>query len=364
MGICAGTVTPGKDPKTKEIEIEMEAERKKNRGLVKILLLGCGETGKSTFLKQVKAINNIEMIPDVLLQKLETVIRTNVITSCKLILNHIKPDPTRTQETKETYDFIVEEEDIAHPLWGKHIEIFAAQECVAEVVKNKIDLELALPVDVRYFFPRTKAIFSDNYRPTENDVLYSRSVTTGIHEFEFIPAGTDTTVHFIDVGGQASERRKWINQFQHVQAILFFSALDSFCLPATPPYRYRLEEELAVWTSVQQIIPPHILFIFLQNKSDILAEIIKTHPLSRYFKDISGPDARDMDACVKYLRAKFQAKWRGQRTLTFHVTNSLDQDIIRRIWHDVREDIFMKQLQNIGFTFGSASEASKKCLTV
>ena len=41
----------------KLIEKEIADERKKMKSRVKILLLGCGEAGKSTFIKQMKIIN-------------------------------------------------------------------------------------------------------------------------------------------------------------------------------------------------------------------------------------------------------------------------------------------------------------------
>ena len=41
----------------KLIEKEIADERRKMKSRVKILLLGCGEAGKSTFIKQMKIIN-------------------------------------------------------------------------------------------------------------------------------------------------------------------------------------------------------------------------------------------------------------------------------------------------------------------
>jgi len=51
-----------------------------------------------------------------------------------------------------------------------------------------------------------------NYVPTEQDVLLSRVRTTGVVEVKFKLKSSDFRV--FDVGGQRSERRKWIHCFE------------------------------------------------------------------------------------------------------------------------------------------------------
>jgi G-protein alpha subunit len=65
-----------------------------------------------------------------------------------------------------------------------------------------------------------------SFVPTEEDVLRSRAKTTGISETDF---SIDNT-HFkmVDVGGQRSERKKWIHCFQDVTAVVFFVALSEY----------------------------------------------------------------------------------------------------------------------------------------
>lgn len=66
----------------------------------------------------------------------------------------------------------------------------------------------------------------------------------GIHEMHFTMAGPSRKrLVMIDVGGQKSERRKWIHCFQDVTAILFLVSLSGYdqCL---------VEERNAVRTSL------------------------------------------------------------------------------------------------------------------
>jgi hypothetical protein len=57
------------------------------------------------------------------------------------------------------------------------------------------------------------------------DLLMCRITTTGISELSFPMPNSDQIIRFVDVGGQRSERRKWIHCFEDVTCILFFASL-------------------------------------------------------------------------------------------------------------------------------------------
>lgn len=61
---------------------------------------------------------------------------------------------------------------------------------------------------------------SPDWIPDQQDVLRSRVKTTGITETTFKVG--DLTYKLFDVGGQRSERKKWIHCFENVTAIGVF----------------------------------------------------------------------------------------------------------------------------------------------
>ena len=61
--------------------------------------------------------------------------------------------------------------------------------------------------------------FHPHYKPTEQDVLRCRVLTQGIFETKF--SVEKVNFHMFDVGGQRDERRKWIQCFNDVTAIIF-----------------------------------------------------------------------------------------------------------------------------------------------
>ena len=60
---------------------------------------------------------------------------------------------------------------------------------------------------------------SPNYVPSDLDILRCRTKTTGINEIEFSFDGREFLV--VDVGGQRSERKKWLHCFEGVDAVFF-----------------------------------------------------------------------------------------------------------------------------------------------
>ena len=64
------------------------------------------------------------------------------------------------------------------------------------------------------------------YLPTDQDILRSRVKTTGITETTFKVG--ELTYKLFDVGGQRSERKKWIHCFENVTALVFLVSLSEY----------------------------------------------------------------------------------------------------------------------------------------
>lgn len=82
-------------------------------------------------------------------------------------------------------------------------------------------------IDVRLsYFRDIDRLFAKDYLPTDQDILRARLRTTGITETEF---NTGSLIYrMFDVGGQRSERKKWIHVFENVHVVLFLVAISGY----------------------------------------------------------------------------------------------------------------------------------------
>jgi guanine nucleotide-binding protein G(i) subunit alpha len=76
------------------------------------------------------------------------------------------------------------------------------------------------------FFDEVQRITKPDFVPNEHDVLRARTKTTGIAETRFNMG--NLSIHLFDVGGQRSERKKWIHCFEAVTSIIFCVALSEY----------------------------------------------------------------------------------------------------------------------------------------
>lgn len=88
------------------------------------------------------------------------------------------------------------------------------------------ELTLIYSFSLYYYFSDLDRLFHPDYQPTEQDIIHARARTIGITETTFNLR--DHEMLMVDVGGQKSERRKWIHCFQDVTSILFLVSLSGY----------------------------------------------------------------------------------------------------------------------------------------
>lgn len=95
-----------------------------------------------------------------------------------------------------------------------------------------------------------------------------------------------------DVGGQRSERKKWIQCFDGVTAVIFVSALCGYDMKLFEDQQTnRVHESLTLFDAIcnNKFFTNTSMILFL-NKVDLFEQKIQTHPLVDYFPEYAGTD--------------------------------------------------------------------------
>lgn len=195
----------------------------------KILLLGAGESGKSTVVKQIKLIWKVG--GGLTARDKEDVtqaIRKNAIEAMQVLLEASKTlevplsDPSLRSAMSEV--LACTGDSILTPDLAAKIDALWRDAGIQTVFSRRDEFWNldATP----YYLTEVVRLASDEFEPTEDDVVMARVRTTGIVLTQ-VP-DPPYTYQVVDVGGQRSERRKWIHCFDNVNAIIFLEGLSGY----------------------------------------------------------------------------------------------------------------------------------------
>jgi len=192
MGMCMSTNTQDSEQKKRSqaIDKKLEEDSRKLRRECKILLLGSGESGKSTIVKQMKIIHqNGYSLEELAMYRLT--IYKNVIDCAKALIGAMRQfditpqDPANIDYTNYIMEYSVDP-DPEKPLdmrVGEAVSSIWHDPCIPQVLDHSS--EFYLMDSAPYFFEEVNRIAAPDYIPKEADVLRARTKTTGIYETRF-----------------------------------------------------------------------------------------------------------------------------------------------------------------------------------
>ncbi|KAF7546410.1 hypothetical protein G7Z17_g8454 [Cylindrodendrum hubeiense] len=353
MGACMSSSNEEVDQKKKSQAIDkiLEEDSKRLRKECKILLLGSGESGKSTIVKQMKIIHLQGYSEDELFNYRPTVFK-NLVECAKAVITamqqfNIEP---QNEENKAHAEFLMEYQAESGPQAQIDAQVgVAVQSLWEDPARESLmehQTEFYLMDSAEYFFQEVMRIVAANYLPNEMDVLRARTKTTGIYETRFQMG--QLSIHMFDVGGQRSERKKWIHCFENVTSIIFCVALSEYDqVLLEESSQNRMMESLLLFDSVvnSRWFMRTSIILFL-NKVDIFKLKLARSPLGNYFPDYSG--GNDVNKAAKYLLWRFNQVNRAHLNLYPHLTQATDTSNIRLVFAAVKETILNNALKDSG----------------
>ncbi|EJK75009.1 hypothetical protein THAOC_03280 [Thalassiosira oceanica] len=356
---AGNAIKAGSAYESRNIDQEMERAKAEEEGKIKMLLLGAGESGKSTIFKQMRLLYGTERSDDDL-RMYGVVARSNIVVAVRKLCSHLRNLGLEEELDRESR----ENEELEE---GDHSSMTCRQaydELMAYLVDNTATASAQDPMadmggkkdwvgqspraglaannDAKQFLAHHESIrilwqsntmkqvwakrsavniidshkdylndisriASPDYRPTTQDVLIARVRTTQVVMEKYRIDNIDFEMY--DVGGQRSERRKWIDCFDQVTAVIFVAALSEYDQTLAEAKRTnRMVEALELFRSVcnNRAFSNTSIMLFL-NKKDIFAEKILYSDIAaqRPFCDYAGP-TKDFDHGILYFIQKFK----------------------------------------------------------
>ncbi|KAF9067670.1 G-protein alpha subunit-domain-containing protein, partial [Rhodocollybia butyracea] len=281
-----------------------------------ILLLGSGDSGKTTMAKQIlKAVRgpytNAERA-----EYVEAVIRSTLDAFSRLI-------SAQSVWNQEDY------KDLEALLWRAHN---APSLDILERVEDRCQYLLHNRYQIlggtEYFLDALPQILTKDYLPSDADISRCYTVTTGVHPVNFEIDGSQPFTLF-DFGGRRSERRKWLwmDCFRNAGMVIFVASLDAYNeVLLEDPTTNRMQDSLALFQSIVNsswfIDVPVVLFL---NKSDLFSQKISHSPLpEEHFPDYLG--GNDPESALEYITSQYlQLCNKSGRTLKIYLTSAIDE---------------------------------------
>jgi len=337
--------------RTKEIEKQLKQDGIEAAKDIKLLLLGAGESGKSTVVKQMKIIHDSEHMEDA--NEYKPIVYSNSNQSMAAIIKAMATleinfgNPDRKSDASLVMDVIARMED-TEPFTESLFEALkrlwvdsGVQACFARANEYQLNDSAA------YFLGDLDRVGAKDYVPNQQDILRTRVKTTGIVEVHFTLKNMNFKV--FDVGGQRSERKKWIHCFEDVTAIIFVVAMSEYDqVLHEDETTNRMHESLHLFDSIcnNKYFVNTSMILFL-NKKDLFETKIKTSPLTIAFPEYTGE--MNYAAAGGFIQKQFESKNKSDiKEIYTHMTCATDTQNVKFVFDSVTDVIISNNLRGCG----------------
>nr|XP_056723455.1 guanine nucleotide-binding protein subunit alpha-15-like [Euleptes europaea] len=291
----------------KEINRLLQEQKKRERWELKLLLLGTGESGKSTFIKQMRIIHGVGFSEEDR-KGFAKVVYQNIFSSVQAMIQAMETLQISYAQSENVRNaqLLMEVDAYKVTTLGAHharmLESLWRDSGIRTCYQRRREYHLL--DSTFYFLSNLDRIAAAGYVPSAQDILRTRVPTTGINEYCFLVQ--KVTLRIVDVGGQKSERRKWIHCFENVMALIYLASLSEYdqCLEENAREN-RMRESLDLFRTILELpwFQGTSIILFL-NKVDILEEKITSSDLANYFPSFPGPK-QDAHAAKEFIQGMY-----------------------------------------------------------
>ena len=333
MGLCGRPADPEEmavNSKSRKLMAQIVSDSSMLHAKTKLLLLGAGESGKSTIFKQMRLINS-EAYSEKELAQFKYIIHRNVLDAIKTIIEECHSREIMLEDANEDIadQALLWENDNLNPQMADSIAKLWADPGIQRCFDLRAEYQLG--DNAASFLGDVQRIGAADYLPTTDDALRARVRTSGVVSKEFILKKKPYLMY--DVGGQRSERHNWLPLFDHVSAMIFVCAISEYDkVLAEDRSKNRMHESLELFTQVansKHFSQTDIIIFF--NKKDLFAEKIKRVDPKEWFPEYKG--GCDFSAAEEFFKELFRSRVESkEKTVYTYTTCATDTGAMEAIF--------------------------------
>ena len=340
------------------IEQQMARDMEADMSTIKLLLLGAGDSGKTTLRKQMRNLFGRGFTKE-MRQEFIPVILSLLVTGFEDVFEAMqgqlkieltngdsKAAAAKVMDVAKSQKKIVALDDGL----VKAMMTLLADPVFMQAVSRKNEYQLqdcwGTFADEVKGYP---AWGGPGWLPSIDDCVACRVRTTGIQEESFVLDNVPFRV--FDVGGQRAERRKWIHCFDNVTAVIFVAAISEYDqMLFEDRKKNRLEEALDLFEEVCNLpVFEKIDMILFLNKRDLFEKkfLVQGIPLDPV--KYPGAPTGDVKACLAFIEKLFLARNSKKKKIHVHVTTATSPDNIKHVFDACKNIILDSAMQASGF---------------
>ncbi|CAM9287221.1 unnamed protein product [Pylaiella littoralis] len=334
--------------RNRDLQRSLEQDNRTEQDKIKLLLLGPGESGKSTIFRQMKLIYGVISEDD--RASLTPVVYANTISTIKMVVKNAGIFGFDKQVADQRSLALIRELEDQAPIdleVGRAITSLWKDPMVQKTWDRRSEYQVI--ESMKYFLDGMARIMEPEYVATPQDILHIRVRTSGIVVDKYCINGTIFEMY--DVGGQRNERKKWIHCFDNVTAVIYVAALSEYNQGMfEDATTNRMTEAVTLFQGIcsNNSFDKSGIILFL-NKKDLFAEKLATNPINetKEWSDFKG--ACTFDRGVAYFLEKFNAANTAKKPVYHHVTCATDSENIEVVFNSCKDTVLRMNFRTSGF---------------
>ncbi|TRY78135.1 hypothetical protein TCAL_12444 [Tigriopus californicus] len=318
------------------------------KNMVKLLLLGASNSGKTTFSRQLQLIHGSGYSEDER-RGFKSKIFQQVIQDLSAILQDMSDNQVEFQDplnTEVADVFLKISNQIMQGSMNTRLGLLMMELWLDPGVKLSYQLSLNSKADdsTAFFLDSLTRLADPNYIPNDEDIIRVRVPTKSVSEITFHVKGIQFMV--TEIGGFGCERGKWISYFDDVSSVIFLAAISDFGQVPSGG----IEESLNLFESICNAPTfKDISMILFLNKMDLFLKKIQAG--ARVMTAFSNYDGVEGDAKAMALFALKQFMDRNQtpaKLIYAHFSCAIETSSMRFLFSALTDMIIRSHLATCG----------------